>query len=80
MKSSLPLLGTHGIQELLQSMTELLQYYDLNIFLPLQLPWCQGGTLGVFRVDVSAVIQLLFHNAIQNLDLGVRNVGMSKRP
>ena len=45
MKSSLPLLGTHGIQELLQSMTELLQYYDLNIFLPLQLPWCQGGTL-----------------------------------
>ena len=26
-------------------MTELPQYYYVNIFLPLQLPWCQGGTL-----------------------------------
>jgi hypothetical protein len=36
--------------------------------------------LGVFRVEVSVVIQPLFRDAIQILNLGVRNVGKSKRP
>ena len=47
------MLGTHGIQELLQPMTELLQYYDLNIFLPLQLPWCKGSTLNPECTEVN---------------------------
>ena len=36
--------------------------------------------LGVFRVDVSVMIQLPFHGVIQIANLGARNVGNMKRP
>jgi hypothetical protein len=34
--------------------------------------------LGVFRVDVSVVIQILFRGMIQIVNLGARNVGNVK--
>jgi hypothetical protein len=37
-------------------------------------------TLGVFRIDVSVMIQLLFHGVIQIMNLGARNVGNAKQP
>jgi len=36
--------------------------------------------LRVFRVEVSAVIQLPFRGTIQIVNLGARNVGNVKRP
>ena len=57
---------------------------NVNFCVLISVPTCSMVkvqiVLRVFRVEVSAVIQLPFRGTIQIVNLGARNVGNVKRP